>query len=522
MPSRSNGQSKTNGSATGPNSPAAAAAAAEAADAVGIELTERRGPSSASSGGRSKYRLSAEIDEPLLKERALRDDEGAIIHDDISSLDDSQASEFDDDEVEKAVNDDPFRPRRISISEPAAIMGRTGARFRDLKNFNATGGFVNTVGMTVPITSLFIIGETAGGGLVALPTVMAQCGVIFGTVVVVLGALLCGYAGVCLGECWCIMMLRYSKYRYHCNKPYPAIARRAVGRKAGIAVSVILNITQFGTAVVFLLLGSKNLSSFVLWFTGRHISFCWVIGCVAILIFPLILLRSPKDFWIPIMIAMFTTSMACILLIVGAYIDSEVCMPVNALPPLNWNRIIQSFGTVMFAYGGHGAFPTIQHDMKHPHKFDKAVTGAFTGIACMYLPVSLVGALVYGASLGDVVIFSIQTSWIQQAVNMLITVHVFLALTIVFNPINQEAEQLFNVPELFSFRRIIVRAGILCLVVLCALTVPNFGPLLDLVGGSTITLMAIVLPPLFSLYLNARLNKFGTKGSHLEPLRLTE
>lgn len=109
----------------------------------------------------------------------------------------------------------------------------------------------------------------------------------------------------------------------------------------------------------------------------------------------------------------------------------------------------------MFAYGGHGAFPTIQHDMKHPHKFDKAVTGAFTGtnlfwldtfaagdqrsiltgimiddkdempivrtwkleikdqlslsgIACMYLPVSLVGALVYGASLGDVVIFSIQ------------------------------------------------------------------------------------------------------------------
>lgn len=40
--------------------------------------------------------------------RICRDDEGAIIHDDISSLDDSQASEFDDDEVEKAVNDDPF------------------------------------------------------------------------------------------------------------------------------------------------------------------------------------------------------------------------------------------------------------------------------------------------------------------------------------------------------------------------------------------------------------------------------
>lgn len=40
---------------------------------------------------------------------------------------------------------------------------------------------------------------------------------------------------------------------------------------------------------------------------------------------------------------------------------------------------MQTFGTVMFAYGGHGAFPTIQHDMVHPHKFEKSVTGAFTG-----------------------------------------------------------------------------------------------------------------------------------------------
>ncbi|GMT06610.1 hypothetical protein PENTCL1PPCAC_28784, partial [Pristionchus entomophagus] len=516
MPTKSN---TSNGSVRVPSG-------ASAGD--GYEMQERRGPPSQSSGGgggggKKGFRFSAEIDQPLLREKTLRDDEGAIIHDDISSLDDSDGSDYADDENHhKSPKHDEFQPRRMSISAPAKIRGRTGARFRDLKNFHSTGGFENEKGMGVAVTSLFIIGETAGGGLVALPTVMAHCGLILGTLVIVLGAFICGYAGVQLAECWSIMMIRYPKYRYHTHKPYPAIGRRAMGRKTGIAVSIILNITQFGTAVVFLLLGSKNVASFVLFAFGAHISFCWVIGAVAILMFPLILLRSPKDFWMAIIIAMCTTTAAVGLLMYGAFKDSSICMPENKLPGFNPYRILQTFGTVMFAYGGHGAFPTIQHDMKQPHKFEKAVTGAFTGIAIMYLPVSLVCALVYGSSLGDVVIFSIQDPYIQQAINMLITLHVFLALTIVFNPINQDLEQICNVPELFTFKRILVRGSVLIAVVFVALTVPNFGPLLDLVGGSTITMMAIVLPPLFSLYLNARLSKFGTKGSHLEPLRLSD
>lgn len=65
----------------------------------------------------------------------------------------------------------------------------------------------------------------------------------------------------------------------------------------------------------------------------------------------------------------------------------------------------------------------------------------------MYTPVCIVGFETYGDSLRDSVINSLQVSWIQQAVNLLITIHCILTLTIVFNPLNQEVEELLRVPQ---------------------------------------------------------------------------
>lgn len=127
----------------------------------------------------------------------------------------------------------------------------------------------------------------------------------------------------------------------------------------------------------------------------------------------------------------------------------------------------------------------------------------------------------------------------------MITLHVILALTIVFNPLNQELEEFLNVPHglklltfLFfdyffficfiiikdiihffyikinffleiSLQRILLRGVMMIAVVIVAETIPNFGVLLDLVGGSTITLMALIFPALFNLYLCAARKKYG-------------
>lgn len=54
---------------------------------------------------------------------------------------------------------------------------------------------------------------------------------------------------------------------------------------------------MFGTAVVFLLLAAKNIEIFLHAYAGIHIGFCYLVCIVALFIFPLTLLKSPKDFW---------------------------------------------------------------------------------------------------------------------------------------------------------------------------------------------------------------------------------
>ncbi|VDM57812.1 unnamed protein product [Angiostrongylus costaricensis] len=307
------------------------------------------------------------------------------------------------------------------------------------------------------------------------------------------------YTAYVLGLSWNILLNTWPKYREHCRKPYPEIGYRAMGH---LLVSICIDITQFGIAVVYLLLSSKNIHDMIKAFSNTEFSYCIVILILALCLLPITFLKSPQDFWWAVVIAMITTSCAVVLIIIGSSLDYELCSSHTAMPPYNPRNFFLALGTLLFAYGGHSAFPTIQHDMKNPAEFTKSVILAFSIMAVMYGPVCIMGYLTYHDAIRDSIIPSIQTVWIQQACNILITVHCILTLTIVFNPLNQELEDLFRCPHHFCWQRVLIRSGTMLVVVFVAETVPNFGPLLDLFGGSTLTLTSVILPCLFYLYLN--------------------
>lgn len=76
--------------------------------------------------------------------------------------------------------------------------------------------------------------------------------------------------------------------------------------------------------------------------------------------------------------AMITTSVAVILICIGSLEDRIICKWTDGHPTTKFKTFFLAFGTIMFAYAGHSAFPTIQHDMRKPYQFTLSVILAYT------------------------------------------------------------------------------------------------------------------------------------------------
>lgn len=144
-----------------------------------------------------------------------------------------------------------------------------------------------------------------------------------------------------------------------------------------LAVSFCINTTQFGIAVVYLLLSAKTIHDLVLMWTGAEISYCYVVLIVAAAFLPCTFLKSPQDFWAAVVVGMFTSAFSAILIVTGGFLDMEVCTSHREFPEFRITNYFLALGTYLFSYCGHAAFPTIQHDMKQPRDFDKSVVTAF-------------------------------------------------------------------------------------------------------------------------------------------------
>ncbi|TKR73193.1 hypothetical protein L596_020532 [Steinernema carpocapsae] len=353
------------------------------------------------------------------------------------------------------------------------------------------------------VAAFFVIGDIAGGGLVILSGAIKYTGLFGGIILFFVTMLIASYTATLLGENWVILQKKWPEYRTHCRKPYPEMGYRSLGSVMRKIVSYCVNITQFSVAVVYLLLSAKIFRDSILATTGFYINFCFMILIVATLVLPVTMLKSPQDFWHVVVAAMFSTCIACILIIVGVSSDYNICMNQAEYPPVNVGGVLIGMGIFFFSYDGHAAFPTIQHDMKEPQKFGRSVFLAYIVVTLVYMPVSILGYITYGSSIGDCIIGSIQTPWLQMAASTFIGVHCILTIVFVLNPLNQEAEECFSLPQSFGIERVVCRSVMMVLVVLATASIPNFGPLVNL-GGLTVTLTAFVFPCLFNVFLKAQ------------------
>lgn len=143
-------------------------------------------------------------------------------------------------------------------------------------------------------------------------------------------------------------------------------------------VSLCNFVTLFGIACVALLLSAKSVHDSLLSLFKVEANYCFLTLAVGLFLLPFTFLRSPEDFWQAIVVAMFTTVGAVALIIVGAALDMNTCMKHSQMPHFVSSNYLLSLGALIFAFGGHASFPTIQHDMKRPSEFTKSTILAFS------------------------------------------------------------------------------------------------------------------------------------------------
>ncbi|XP_078485504.1 uncharacterized protein LOC100187512 [Ciona intestinalis] len=357
-------------------------------------------------------------------------------------------------------------------------------------------------GLGVVMGASFIVGTVCGSGILALPKAMVDAGWA-GIGLLIICGLISAFTGSILGKCWTILRMRYPEYEdQYIPDPYPTIGFRAAGRVGRFAARFCVVGTLYGGGVVYLLLIAGNISNLIESLGHVEIHACyWILIITAVLI-PFTWLGTPKDFWQAAIMAAVTTGIGGLLATVALIVMEPTTPPATHSNP-TFNSFFNAFGTILFAFGGASVFPTIQVDMKQPDMFPKSVVIGIITVLCIYLPISVAGFVVLGDNMTNAnILDDLAKSWMLYTVLILITSHLFMAFLILLNPIFQDLEDFFNIANKFSVRRCTVRVCVVISMLFIALSVPHFGVILSLIGGTTIAATNFIFPPLFYILLS--------------------
>ncbi|KAL5760098.1 hypothetical protein ACOSP7_018597 [Xanthoceras sorbifolium] len=161
-------------------------------------------------------------------------------------------------------------------------------------------------------------------------------------------------------------------------------------------------------------------------------------------------------------------------------------------------------GEVAFAYAGHNVVLEIQATIpstpEKPSKGPmwKGVVVAYIVVAICYFPVALVGFYVFGNSVDDNILITLEKpAWLIAAANMFVVVHVIGSYQIYAMPVFDMLETFLVKSMKFdpSFKlRLITRTVYVAFTMIVGLCIPFFGSLLGFFGGFAFAPTTYYLP----------------------------
>ncbi|XP_037569572.1 proton-coupled amino acid transporter 1 isoform X1 [Dermacentor silvarum] len=365
-------------------------------------------------------------------------------------------------------------------------------------------------------TMMHLLKGNIGTGVLAMPSALANAGILVGSIGIVLVGIICIHCMHILVKCNHILSkkvgcrtLDFAGVAHYSLRFGPRCLRRfANGARA--TVNCFLLLTQFGFCCVYFVFVATSLKE-VLHGQGIELS---VYVYLAILLPVMILynfIRSLRMLSVASTIANLLQIAGMVLIFYNLFQD----MPSISERPLHLgvSRLPLYFGTVIYAFEGIGIVLPLENEMKSPQDFG-GVSGVLnTGmviVVCLYTAIGFFGYLKYGEHVAGSITLNFPPTPLNEVIRLIFAVSIFLSYALqLYVPVQIiwpsivrrfSLDQGKHSPRAVMVFEFLLRTALVTMTFVLAVAVPRLDLFIPLVGALASSSLALILPPLFELF----------------------
>ncbi|KAK9062095.1 hypothetical protein SSX86_019280 [Deinandra increscens subsp. villosa] len=183
----------------------------------------------------------------------------------------------------------------------------------------------------------------------------------------------------------------------------------------------------------------------------------------------------------------------------GVVMVEEVMIYLNSTPVLQafggFSVFFYGIGVAVYAFEGIGMVLPLESETENKEKFGKVLGTTIAFIALMFVCFGIFGYFAFGDETKDIITTNLGQGWLSSVVQLGLCLNLFFTFPLMMNPVFEVFERMFCEGRYTLW----VRWGLVLVVSLVALLVPNFADFLSLVGSSVCIVLGFVLPALFHL-----------------------
>ncbi|KAJ7956087.1 lysine histidine transporter 1 [Quillaja saponaria] len=343
-----------------------------------------------------------------------------------------------------------------------------------------------------------------GAGVLGLPFAMSQLGWGPGVTVMVLSWIITLYT------LWQMVQMHEMVPGKRFDR-YHELGQQAFGEKLGLWVVVPQQLmVEIGVNIVYMITGGKSLQKI-------HVTLCH--DCKPIKTTYFIMIFASVHFvlsHLPSFNSIAGVSLAAAVMSLSySTIAWAASLHKGVQPDVQYGHrssttvgnvfnFFSALGDVAFAFAGHNVVLEIQATIPStpgkPSKKPmwKGVMFAYAVVALCYFPVAIVGYWVFGNTVEDNILISLQKPrWLIAAANLFVVIHVIGSYQVFAIPVFDMMESFLVRKMNFKptrFLRFIARNAYVALTMFLAITFPFFGGLLSFFGGFAFAPTSYFLP----------------------------